>query len=128
VLHGDISCNNVLLNEDPIAKLDDFAGSSLDDRDILICYETSHEYPEIIGLSTESELFALGSTFHEIMTGSKPYKESSDTEIIHAYKEGNYPSLVSLAAFNDTIHKCWTQGYASVDALLEDVKAESMSF
>lgn len=62
------------------------------------------------------------------MTGSKPYKELSDTEIIRAYKEGNYPSLVSLAAFNDTIHKCWAQCYASVEELLEDVKAEGMNF
>jgi len=124
VLHGDISCNNVLLDEGLNAKLGDFAGSSMDGQDPLICYETSHEHPEIIGISTKSELFALGSTFYEIMTGSKPYKELSDTEIICAYKEGNYPSLVSLAAFNDTIHKCWTRGYASVDELLEDVKAE----
>jgi serine/threonine protein kinase len=128
VLHGDISCNNVLLDEGLNAKLGDFAGSSMDGQDPLICYETSHEHPEIIGISAESELFALGSTFYEIMTGSKPYKELSDTEIIRAYKEGNYPSLVSLAAFNNTIHKCWTQGYASVDELLEDVKAEGMNF
>jgi serine/threonine protein kinase len=89
-LHGDISCNNVLLDEGLNAKLGDFAGSSMDGQDPLICYETSHEYPEIVGISTESELFALGSTFYEIMTGSKLYKELSDTEITHAYKEGNY--------------------------------------
>ncbi|KAK0119364.1 hypothetical protein ONS95_010816 [Cadophora gregata] len=124
VLHGDISCNNVMLDEDLNAKLGDFAGSSVDGQDPLICYETSHEHPGIIGISTRSELFAVGSTFYEIMTGSKPYKELSDTEIIRAYKEGKYPSLVSLAAFNETIYKCWTQGYASVDELLEDVKAE----
>lgn len=128
VLHGDISCNNVLLDKGLNAKLGDFAGSSMDGQDPLICYETSHEHPEIIGISVGSELFALGSTFYEIMTGSKPYKELSDTEIIRVYKEGKYPSLVSLAAFNDTIHRCWTQGYASVDELLEDVKAEGMNF
>ncbi|KAG4441511.1 hypothetical protein IFR05_003038 [Cadophora sp. M221] len=124
VLHGDISCNNVLLDEDLNAKLGDFAGSSMDGQDPLICYETSHEHPEIIGISTGSELFALGSTFYEIMTGSKPYQELSDTEITRAYKEGKYPSLVPLAVFNDTVHKCWTRGYGRVDELFEDVKAE----
>lgn len=81
-----------------------------------------------MGISTGSELFALGSTFYEIMTGSKPNKELFDTEIVRAYKEGKYPSLVSLAAFNDTIQKCRTQGYTSVDELLEVVKAERMNF
>ncbi|KAH9209501.1 spindle assembly checkpoint kinase [Leptodontidium sp. 2 PMI_412] len=88
VLHGDISCNNVMLDEDLNVKLGDFAG---------------HEHPEIMGISTGSELFTLGSTFYEIMTGSKPYKELFDTEIVRAYKEGKYPSL-----------KCRTQGYTSV--------------
>ncbi|RDL33208.1 Uncharacterized protein BP5553_08647 [Venustampulla echinocandica] len=124
VLHGDISCNKVLLDESLDAKLGDFAGSSMDGQDPLICYETSHEHPEIVDISAASELFALGSTFYEIMAGAKPYKELSDMEVVRAYKQGNYPSLVTLVAFNDIIHKCWTQGYASVDELLEDVKVE----
>lgn len=116
LLHGDISYNNVMLGG--------FAGSSMDGQDPLMCYKTSHEHPEIIGISTGSELFALGSTLIEIMTGSKPYKELSDTEIIRAYKQGNHPSLISLAVFNDTIHKCWTQGYSSLNELLEDVNTD----
>jgi hypothetical protein len=123
MVHGDISCN-VMFDEGLDAKLGDLAGSSMDGQYPLICYETSHEHPEIIGSSTGSELFALGSTFYEIMTGSELYKELSDTGIIRAYKKGNYSSLVSSAAFKDTIHKYWTQGYSSVNGLLEDVKAE----
>lgn len=59
VLHGDLSCNNVMLDEGFNAKLGDFAGSSMDGQTPLICYETSHEHPEIVGISTRSELFAL---------------------------------------------------------------------
>lgn len=81
VLNGDISCNNVLLDEELNAKLCDFAGSSIDGQDPLICYETSHEHPEITDISVRSELFALGSTFYEIMTGSKPYHDLSDMGI-----------------------------------------------
>ena len=126
VLHGDISCNNVFLNKELKAKLGDFAGSSIDGQAPLICYETSHEHPEIEGISIGSEVFALGSTFYEIMTGSKPYKELSDPEICDAYTQGNFPSLASLTAFNDVIAKCWAQGYLDVDELREDVKAEGM--
>lgn len=130
VLHGDISCNNVLLDGELNAKLGDFAGSSIDGNDPLICYETSHEQPEISdrGISVTSELFALGSTFYEIMTGSKPYHELSDIEITRAYRQGSYPSLSSLAAFNDIILKCWNQSYTSVHELLEDVNQEGTHF
>lgn len=128
VLHGDISCNNILLDESLNAKLADFAGSSMDGQEPLICYETSHEHPDITGISRASELFALGSTFYEIMTGCKPHKELSDAEIVHAYTAGNYPSLVSVAAFNNIIHRCWTQAYGNVDELLEDVRAEGTNF
>lgn len=53
------------------------------------------------------------------------WSEMNPTQLL---LQGNYPSLVSLAAFNNIIYKCWTQSYASVDELLDDVKAEGMNF
>jgi serine/threonine protein kinase len=126
VLHGDICCNNIFLDENLDARLGDFAGSSIDGEMPLVCYETSHEHPEMVGISIKSEVFAVGSTLYEIMTGSKPYKELSDQQIRNAYRQGNFPSLTSLAAFSNVISKCWNQRYATVDELLEDVKAESI--
>ena len=42
-------CN--FLNENLDAKLGDFAGSSIDGETPLVCYETSHEHPEMaVGL------------------------------------------------------------------------------
>ncbi|KAI9761344.1 MAG: hypothetical protein M1840_001968 [Geoglossum simile] len=124
VMHRDISCNNVFLDKELNVKLGDFAGSAIDDETPLICYETSHEHPDNKGVSTKSEVFALGSTFYEVMTGSKPYGKLSDQAICDTYAQGNFPSLVSLAAFRGIIAKCWKQGYTSVDELLENVKAE----
>ena len=56
VLHDDISCNNIFLDDDLNVKLGDFAGSVIDDHPPLICYETSHE---LLGenISTKTELF-----------------------------------------------------------------------
>jgi hypothetical protein len=68
-------------------KLGDFSGSSIDGEPVLVCYETSHEHPEMTDISIKSELFALGSTLYEIMTGSRPYKGNSDFAIKAAYKE-----------------------------------------
>jgi len=90
VMHGDISCNNVFLDKELNAKLGDFAGSPIDDEAPLICYETSHEHPNNEGVSIRSEVFALGSTFYEVITGSKPYKELSDEAICDAYARGNF--------------------------------------
>lgn len=56
VLHDDISCNNIFLDDDLNVKLGDFAGSVIDDHPPLICYETSHELPGE-NISTKTELF-----------------------------------------------------------------------
>ena len=127
VLHGDISCNNIFVDHSLNVKLGDFAGSAIDGEPPLICYKTSHEHPSIEGISVRSELFALGSTFYEIMTGSKPYKEVSDPEICAAYEMGKYPELSSLTAFSDIITRCWAQEYVNVDELLGYIKVERMN-
>ena len=93
VLHGEICCNNIFLDENLDARLGDFAGSSIDGEMPLVCYETSHEHPEMAGISIKSEVFAVGSTLYEMMTGSKPCKELSDQQIRNAYRQGNFPSL-----------------------------------
>ena len=102
VFHGDISCNNIFLNDNLDVQLGDFAGSAIDDYPPLVCYETSHELPGE-DISTKTELFALGSTTYEVMTGSKPYKDLPDHEISTAFSEGRYPDLESVPAFRNTI-------------------------
>lgn len=124
VLHGDISCNNVFLDDNLDVELGDFAGSAIDDLPPLICYETSHELPGE-DISTRTELFALGSTVYEIMTGSKPYKDLPDHEVSAALSEGRYPDLESVSAFRNTIMGCWKQSYATAEDALRDVKLES---
>ncbi|KAF2766132.1 kinase-like protein [Teratosphaeria nubilosa] len=44
VLHGDISCNNFLLDANLDVKCCHFAGSSIDGEEALTCYETFPEY------------------------------------------------------------------------------------
>ncbi|KAF1995216.1 spindle assembly checkpoint kinase [Amniculicola lignicola CBS 123094] len=123
VLHGDISCNNVFLDDSLNVKLGDFAGSSIDDLPPLTCYETSHELPGA-DISTKTDLFAVGSTTYEIMTGSKPYKNLPEHEVSAAFTEGRYPDLGSVSAFKNIITKCWKQSYADPEEALIDVKLE----
>ncbi len=123
VFHGDISCNNIFLDDSLNIKLGDFAGSAIDDHPPLVCYETSHELPGE-DISTRTELFALGSTTYEIMTGSKPYKDLPDHEVSTAFFEGRYPDLESVPAFRNTIKRCWRQNYATAEEALQDVRLE----
>ncbi|KXT09187.1 hypothetical protein AC579_6503 [Pseudocercospora musae] len=123
VLHGDISCNNIFLDDNLNVKLGDFAGSAIDDHPPLVCYETSHELPGE-DISTRTELFALGSTVYEVMTGVKPYKELPEHEISAAFSEGRYPDLETVSVFRSTIMRCWSQSYATVEEVLEDVRSE----
>ncbi|KAF1953187.1 kinase-like protein [Byssothecium circinans] len=123
VLHGDISCNNVFLDNNLNVKLGDFAGSAIDNLPPLICYETSHELPGE-DISTRTEQFALGSTTYEIMTGSKPYNDLPDHEVSAAFAKGRYPDLECVSAFKNVITKCWRQSYTSTEEALLDVKLE----
>jgi serine/threonine protein kinase len=79
--YGDISCDNVFLDDNLNVKLGDFAGSAVDDLPPLICYETSHKLPGE-DIPRRTDLFALGSTTYEIMTGSEPYKELPDHQVV----------------------------------------------
>ncbi|TAQ88920.1 hypothetical protein B7494_g2756 [Chlorociboria aeruginascens] len=103
--------------------LGDFAGSAIDDLPPLICYETSHELPGE-DISPRTELFALGSATHEIITGSKPYQDLPDHEISAAFLEGRYPDLKSISAFGNIIMGCWRHNYTTVEEAFQDVKLE----
>ncbi|KAI9843965.1 MAG: hypothetical protein M1837_006006 [Sclerophora amabilis] len=124
ILHADISCNNVFLDDNLDAKIGDFAGSSIDGSDPLCWYETRSNLPGYRPISSRNEIFALGSTFFEIMTGKRPYPDLEEHVVENAYREGKFPELDSLEWGSTVIDKCWRGGYNSMDFLVEDVQAE----
>ena len=65
IIHGDLRCANIFLDENLNAKLADFAGSSIYRSPLLIAVTASHECPGPL-LSIKGDLFALGSVLYEI--------------------------------------------------------------
>ncbi|KAK3302553.1 kinase-like domain-containing protein [Chaetomium strumarium] len=106
VIHGDVQGFNVLIDWRLDAKLADFAGSSLDGSPLLIATNESHTCPGR-GLSRKGDIFALGSTNYELMTGCPPYAGLSDSVIRSRYSKGQYPDTKSLGAVGSIITKCW---------------------
>ncbi|KAI9805524.1 MAG: hypothetical protein M1825_000775 [Sarcosagium campestre] len=124
VLHADISCRNLFLDDRLDLNLGDFAGSSIDGAPALVSYETSHDHPRFASVSADSEIFALGSVMYEIVTGNPPYKDLSPEEIRNAYGRNDFPELQSVQIFGDPMAKCWRHEYENVDELLQDVITE----
>lgn len=110
ILHADLSCSNFFLDQNLDIKGGDFAGSPIDGEKALVCYETRSSHPGLVGVTCESEIFALGSCLYEVMAGFKSYPELTDSEIEQAYSRGSeetidpisglrsYPTAIKTAA------------------------------
>jgi len=120
VVHGDLTCHNVFLDEKLNARLADFAGSSLDGSPLLIAVTASHEYPGP-ALSVQGDLFAFGSLLYEIMTGDAPYADLSEDDILARYSEGDFPDTDSWESIGEVIRKCWKGQYDGFALVVEDL-------
>ncbi|KAF1914468.1 kinase-like domain-containing protein [Ampelomyces quisqualis] len=127
VVHGDLTCQNVLLDAKLNTRLSDFAGSSLDGSPLLIAVTASHEYPGPT-LSVQGDLFAFGSVLYEIMTGKAPYAELADDEILGRYSKGDFPETDSLQATGNVIRKCWQGQYNGFELVVGDLKIHNQIF
>jgi serine/threonine protein kinase len=121
VIHGDLSCSNILLDGNLNAKLSDFGGSSLDGSPLLVAVAPSHRSPGS-ALSIQGDIFALGSTLYEIMTGDVPYRALSEEEIHARYAIKEFPETKFLGPMGDIIASCWHGRYNSFEAIIKDIR------
>ncbi|EPE04052.1 hypothetical protein F503_04900 [Ophiostoma piceae UAMH 11346] len=78
----------------------DMAGSRLGDRESFCCESDRFYMPRARGSSgtVVTDLFAVGMSLFEIITGAQPYGEIEDRcEIITRYKRGAFLSLTAVA-------------------------------
>ena len=111
VIHGDFKCNNIFLDDTLRSKVADFGGSSLDGSELGVVVSASHRSPRVLD-SVEGDVFVLGSSMYEIMTGQAPYTEHDENEIERLFSESKFPVTTSLGPIGDIIWNCWQGKYA----------------
>jgi len=70
-----------------------------------------------------TDVFALGSTIYEIMTGTQPYAHCTDEEVEALFKEGTFPPVDRIPC-GEVIKRCWHSEVHSAEEIRLSIKAE----
>lgn len=118
VVHRDIKCANILVTKDSLVKLADFGVASTKPADmsgpIDVAGSPYWMAPEIItlsGSSTASDIWSLGCTVIELLTGAPPYHEYADVTALFRIVSDECPPLPSnlSSECQDFLHKCFNK-------------------
>ncbi|KAJ5255392.1 hypothetical protein N7497_007123 [Penicillium chrysogenum] len=127
IIHADVGCHNIIVDNAKHVKFIDFAGSGIDGEDPLVCYEWCSFKPGLV-IGIYSDIFAFGSMLFELETGCVPYHElerSLDMRKLVVVVEGlfsqdKFPPVDTLA-FASVISGCWSGKYSSLDEVGRDI-------
>jgi serine/threonine-protein kinase PpkA len=137
IVHRDIKPGNILFHADGTPKLSDFgiAKELEDDQEGTMAgrcfgspYYLSPEQAEGRPLDGRSDIYSLGIVFYQMLTGRRPYAESSHIETIVAHLSHPIPVLPQAFAhcqrlLEDMIAKDPANRIASAAALVERMRA-----
>ncbi|KAH7338152.1 kinase-like domain-containing protein [Rhizoctonia solani] len=94
IAHGDIKGDNVMVSEEGTAKITDFGCATMK-REFPVAFTVTNSLhysvrwaaPELFlddgATSFETDVYALGMTILETLTGNVPYKDRADMAVIH---------------------------------------------
>lgn len=133
VLHCDVQPTNVLLDQELHIKLIDFPGQHLsEDGDVILdgwsgepCrYRCPRE--DEFAADFKTDIFALGSTIHFIMTGEEvfadvTYEDPAWQDVVKSrFARGIFPQDSSVCT--GVAQECWTQQYNSAREVVQEIR------
>jgi serine/threonine-protein kinase len=105
LLHRDVKPANIMLSRDGEVKLMDF-GIAKDQRETdltragMLVGSPSYLAPEVLGgdpADGKADVWALGVTLYELVTGEKPFRGRDADELFGAIRKGSFRRIRSLA-------------------------------
>jgi serine/threonine protein kinase len=136
VYNSDIHCVNLFLDQDLNLKVGDWAGASIDGSTSQSSYRLRHrlfdtdgtDVPRATGITTVTEVFALGTALYFMVTGQDPWPELHEPEdreeIKKRIQEKDFPDTRVLPILGDIISKCWNVEFRSMTEVKHAVEAE----
>lgn len=135
VVHLDVKPDNILMGDDGTPKLADFGLSRfVTVDDVVVSGTPSYMSPEQArgrGLDKRSDIYALGATFYELVSGVRLFGDIKDTfEILLAQVEKQPTPLLELVpslpkVVDEIISKCLEKNpdvrYQSMEELIVDI-------
>ncbi|KAH8787552.1 kinase-like domain-containing protein [Hyaloscypha sp. PMI_1271] len=122
IIHSDLAARQFLLDSGLHVKISDFGFSSFSDGDVLGFENSSHQLPRDLDgdmpSTVQSDLFALGSTLYEVMTGRRPYEGIPDDTIAKLYSKATFPDVTGILC-GDVITGCWEGRFKNAEEVLE---------
>jgi serine/threonine protein kinase len=123
IIHSDLAARQFLIDGSLHVRLSDFGFSSFGGGDVLGFENSSHHLPRDVDgnmpSTVQSDLFALGSTLFEIITGKPPYEGKSDDDITQLYSDGSFPNITGILC-EHIIMGCWQGSFMGADEVLEN--------
>lgn len=124
VIHCDFSPRNLLLDNDLQVKVADFGGCSMKGSCSSAMGSVRFLQPRFscAAPDIQSDIFALGSTIYEIMTGASPYEDISSTQVKQLYSLSQFPILNEVPG-EGVIRACWLLQIKSAHEVYDKLQA-----
>lgn len=116
VVHGNLSCRDIYLDSKLNAKVGGFARSSIHDPEALKTYDA-----DLDPTPSQGDLFALGSTLFEVMTGRTPFNVEEASEVESRLDQGHTPWMGDTLFLGEIILECWHGINTSANDALRDI-------
>ena len=102
IIHRDIKPSNIMVTRDGVVKVTDFglAKDTGEDTNLTASGQVmgtpaymSPEQGEGLDVDSRSDIYSLGATFFEMLTGTQPYRGNTALAIIRAHCDAPVPKL-----------------------------------